>query len=144
LAPRQDNATLRVVAASAQSSAHACEQTLNWDFGRISNDLVSKRLFGRSFKVQQMIGGVSLPQEDGLEQMVAASLAGAIEGMLLRSEGNRLTLIRTLRSQMARVLAEAPIKGDPVTAVALRSRMAALFEAEFARMEVVEEQRGQD
>ena len=83
-----------------------------------------------------MNDGSDLPPEDGLEQMVAASLAGALESMLSRSEeGDRLTLIRTLRSQMARVLSEAPIKGDPVKAVALRTRMAALFEAEFARME---------
>ncbi|WP_043840171.1 hypothetical protein [Muricoccus aerilatus] len=91
-----------------------------------------------------MNDGSDLPPEDGLEQMVAASLAGALEGMLSRSEeGDRLSLIRTLRSQMARVLAEAPIKGDPVKAVALRTRMAALFEAEFAHMEAAAEKREQ-
>ncbi len=82
--------------------------------------------------------------------MVAASLAGALEGMLSRSgEGDRLSLVRTLSSQMARVLAEAPIKGDAVKAVALRTRMTALFdmtalfEAEFARMEAAAEKREQ-
>ena len=91
-----------------------------------------------------MNNGSTLPPEDGLEQMVAASLAGALEGMLRRNEeGDRLSLIRTLRSQMARVLAEAPIKGDPVKAIALRTRMAALFEAEFARMEAAARKREQ-
>lgn len=91
-----------------------------------------------------MNDGSDLPPEDGLEQMVAASLAGALEGMLSRSEEeDRLALIRTLRSQMARVLAEAPIKGDAVKAIALRTRMAALFKAEFTRMEAAAEKREQ-
>ena len=76
---------------------------------------------------------------DDLGRMVAASLEGALEGMLRRSkESDRLALIRTLRSQMERVLAEAPVKGDPLTAIALRTRMAALFEGEFSRMEAAE------
>ena len=80
---------------------------------------------------------------DDLELMVAASLAGALEAMLSRSKNDdRLSLIRILRSQMTRVLAEAPIKGDPVRAIALRTRMAALFDAEFTRMEEAEIRRG--
>ncbi|WP_140885421.1 hypothetical protein [Muricoccus nepalensis] len=76
---------------------------------------------------------------EDLARMVAASLQGALEAMLRRNtESGRLPLIRTLRSQMERVLAEAPVTGDPVKAIALRTRMAALFDAEFSRMEAIE------
>ena len=87
-----------------------------------------------------MTDGVYLPEEDNLEKMVAASLAGALEGMLRRSEaGERLVLVQTLRSQMTKALAEAPIKGDVAKAISLRARMAALFDAEFARLEAAQD-----
>lgn len=86
---------------------------------------------------------VSNPQhDDDLGRMVAAPLAEALEAMLRRSkDGDKIPLIRTLRSQIERVLAEAPIKEDPVKTIALRTRMAALFDAEFTRMEAAEEKR---
>lgn len=97
-------------------------------------------MFSRSLKVLQMVDGVSLPQEDGLERMVAASLAGALEGMLKRSEAaDRRVLLQTLRSQMTKVLSEAPLKGDITRAIALRARMAAMFDAEFTRMEAAQD-----
>lgn len=87
---------------------------------------------------------VSDPQHDDLVRMVAASLAGALDEMLRRRRGSaRLPLIHALRSQMERVLTEAPIKGDPVKAIALRTRMAALFDAEFSRMEADERRQEQ-
>ncbi|WP_198385129.1 hypothetical protein [Roseomonas sp. KE2513] len=87
-----------------------------------------------------MIDGVASPGEDDLERMVAASLAGALEGMLKRTEaGDRRALVQTLRSQMTKALAEAPLKGDITRAVALRARMAALFNAEFDRMEAAQD-----
>ena len=80
--------------------------------------------------------GRSDPPEDDVERVVAEALAGALDLMLARTaEGDRLPLIRTLRAQMERVLAEAPVSGDPVRAIALRTRLAALFDAEFARRE---------
>ena len=91
-----------------------------------------------------MDDGADQPPEDNLARMVAASLAGALDGMVKRSEeGDRLSLIRTLRSQMGQVLAEAPVKGDLVKAITLRTRMAALLDAEFTRMEAAEEKRQQ-
>lgn len=86
-----------------------------------------------------MMGEEYDPPEDDLGRMVAASIAGALEAMLRRTEaGDRLGLIRTLRAQMERVLAEAPVRGDPLKAIALRTRLAALFDAEFTRLEVAE------
>ena len=86
-----------------------------------------------------MMGEGFDPPEDDLDRMVAASIAGALEAMLRRTEaGDRLELIRTLRAQMERVLAEAPVRGDPMKAIALRTRLAALFDAEFTRLEAAE------
>ncbi|TPG37718.1 hypothetical protein EAH89_29865 [Roseomonas nepalensis] len=80
------------------------------------------------------------PPEDDLDRLVAASIAGALEVMLRRSAaGDRLELIRTLRGQMEQVLAEAPVRGDLVRGIALRTRLAALFDAEFTRLEAAEE-----
>ncbi|TPG52504.1 hypothetical protein EAH89_18260 [Roseomonas nepalensis] len=71
--------------------------------------------------------------------MVAASLEGALEAMVRRqTEGDRLPLILRLRAQMEQVLANAPLRGDLVKAIALRTRMAALFDAEFNRLEAFE------
>lgn len=79
------------------------------------------------------------PPEDDLDRMVAASIAGALEALLRRTEaGDRLELIQTLRAQMERVLAEAPVRGDPIKGIALRTRLAALFDAEFTRLEAAE------
>ncbi|WP_140887921.1 hypothetical protein [Muricoccus nepalensis] len=79
------------------------------------------------------------PPEDELDRLVAASIAGALEAMLRRTEaGERLALIRTLRGQMETVLAEAPVRDDPVKGIALRTRLAALFDAEFTRLEAAE------
>ncbi|TPG44307.1 hypothetical protein EAH89_27310 [Roseomonas nepalensis] len=71
--------------------------------------------------------------------MVAASLAEAMDVMLGRTaEGDQPSLIRTLRTQMERVLTESPVGGDPLQAIAVRSRLAVLFDAEFARHECAE------
>ena len=82
---------------------------------------------------------VSDLQPADLGRMVAASLEGALNGMVSRStKGDRMPLIITLRAQMTQILAHAPIKGDPVKAMALRGQMAALLNAEFSRLEAVE------
>lgn len=79
------------------------------------------------------------PQPRDLRRMIAASLEGALEDMTRRSTGGeRLPLLLTLRTQMQRGLARVPVGGDLVKATALRSQMAALFDAEFDRMEAVE------
>ena len=79
------------------------------------------------------------PPENDFDRLVAASVAGALEALLRRIEsGDRLELIRTLRAQMERVLAEAPVRGDPVKEIAMRTRLAALFDAEFTRLEAAE------
>ena len=80
--------------------------------------------------------GRSEPPEDDVERVVAEALAGALDLMLGRTaEADRLSLIQTLRAQMEQILAEAPMSGDPVRAIALRTRLAALFDAEFTRRE---------
>ena len=83
---------------------------------------------------------ISRPQQgEGSDRMIARSLKAALETILARSEeGDRLALLQTLRSQMEQVLAEAPVSGDTVQAIALRSDLAALFEAEFTRQEACE------
>lgn len=84
------------------------------------------------------------PPEDDLEWVVARAVAGALDVILKRTApGERLALIRTLRAQMEQVLAEAPVTGDPVEAIAMRTRLAALFDAEFTRLEVAEQGREQ-
>ena len=83
---------------------------------------------------------ISRPQRgEGSDQMIALALREALETILRRSEeGDRLALLRTLRSQVEQVLAEAPVSGHTVQAIALRSDLAALFDAEFARQEACE------
>jgi hypothetical protein len=44
-------------------------------------------------------------------------------------------MLRLLRSQLDEVLAEAPINGNAVEAIAFRARLAALCDAEIARLE---------
>ncbi|TPG37703.1 hypothetical protein EAH89_29925 [Roseomonas nepalensis] len=86
-----------------------------------------------------MMDGGAESSED-LQKVVARAVAGALDVMLKRTApGERLTLIRTLRAQMEQVLAEAPLTGDPVEAIAMRTRLAALFDAEFTRREAAEQ-----
>ena len=82
-------------------------------------------------------------QGEDFEQMIGLALREALETIVRRSEkGDRQALLQTLRSQMEQVLAEAPVRGDPVKAIALRSGLAVLFDAEFARKEAAEIGRG--
>ena len=83
---------------------------------------------------------ISRPQQgEGSDRMIALSLRAALETILGRSEdGDRLALLRTLRSQMEQVLAEAPVSRHTVQAIALRSDLAVLFDAEFAHQEACE------
>ena len=83
---------------------------------------------------------ISRPQQgEGSDQMIALALREALETILSRNEeGKRLTLLQTLRSQMEQVLVEAPVSGHTVRAIALRSDLAVLFDAEFARKEACE------
>ncbi|WP_140887185.1 hypothetical protein [Muricoccus nepalensis] len=63
----------------------------------------------------------------------------ALEDINRRSTGDaQPPLLLTPRTQMQRGLARVPVGGDLVKATALRSQMAALFDAEFDRMEVAE------
>lgn len=89
------------------------------------------------------MSGISRPQQgEDFEQMIAPVLRKALETMLGRSkDGDRLALLQALRSQMEQVLAEATVRGDAVEAIALRSSLAALFDAEFARKEAAEIER---
>jgi hypothetical protein len=73
------------------------------------------------------------PSADGLER----ALAVVFEAVLRRREGgqDQAKMLRLLRSQLDEVLAEAPINGNAMEAIAFRARLAALCDAEIARLE---------
>jgi hypothetical protein len=73
------------------------------------------------------------PSSDGLEH----ALTVAFETVLRRREGGQgqAKMLRLLRSQLEEVLAEAPINGNALEAIALRARLAALCDAELAKLE---------
>jgi hypothetical protein len=74
-----------------------------------------------------------LPAGDGLAQ----ALAVAFDVVLRRRAAghDRVELLKRLRSQLERVLTEAPITGDALEAIAFRARLAALCDAEIAKLE---------
>jgi hypothetical protein len=73
------------------------------------------------------------PSADGLE----GALAVAFEAVLRRREGgqDQAEMLRLLRRQLEEVLAKAPINGNALEAIAFRARLAALCDAEIAKLE---------
>jgi hypothetical protein len=70
---------------------------------------------------------------DGLER----ALAVAIDMVLRRRAAgqSRAETLKVLRWQLEMALAEAPITGDTLDAIAFRARLAALCDAEITRLE---------
>jgi hypothetical protein len=70
---------------------------------------------------------------DGLER----ALAVALDAVLRRKAAgqDQVETLKALRWQMGRVLAEAPVTGDALEAIAFRARLAALCDAEIAKLE---------
>jgi hypothetical protein len=70
---------------------------------------------------------------DGLEQ----ALAVAIDMVLRRRAAgqSRAETLKALRWQLEMALAEAPVTGDALDAIAFRARLAALCDAEITRLE---------
>ncbi|WP_084698587.1 PilZ domain-containing protein [Muricoccus aerilatus] len=82
-----------------------------------------------------MQDGLEPPDDDCLSQAVAEALKRILAGSepaLAPAE-----LLQTLRWQLARVLAEAPITGDGVVGIELRARLACVFEQEITRKEAL-------
>ncbi len=73
------------------------------------------------------------PAGDGLEH----ALVGALDAVLARraTGQDRVELLKGLRSQLEKVLTEAPISEDALAAIAFRVRLAALCDAEITRLE---------
>ncbi|MFC0384247.1 PilZ domain-containing protein [Muricoccus vinaceus] len=73
------------------------------------------------------------PNEDGLNSAVAAALTA----VLSRHEPDEAPaeVLRLLRGQLKQVLTEAPTLQDPVKEIAMRARLARIFEAEIQRQE---------
>jgi hypothetical protein len=71
--------------------------------------------------------------DDRLEQ----ALAIAVQTVLKRRSaiGEQAETLKVLRWQLEKVLAQAPISGDALEAIAFRARLAALCEAEIAKVE---------
>jgi hypothetical protein len=70
---------------------------------------------------------------DGLEQ----ALAVAIDAVLMRRAvgQSQAETLKVLRWQLEMALAEAPVTGDALDAIAFRARLAALCDAEITRLE---------
>jgi hypothetical protein len=73
------------------------------------------------------------PAGDGLAQALAVALDAVLRR---RAAGqDRVELLKRLRSQLEKVLTEAPVTGDALEAIAFRARLAALCDAEIAKLE---------
>jgi hypothetical protein len=70
---------------------------------------------------------------DGLEQAIAL----ALDKVLRRREAgqSRAEALKVLRWQPETAIAEAPVTGDTLGAIAFRARLAALCAAEITRLE---------
>ncbi|WP_424140333.1 hypothetical protein [Roseomonas chloroacetimidivorans] len=74
-----------------------------------------------------------LPSRDRLEQALATALQTVLR-QRAAVEGQAETL-KILRSQLGKVLAEAPFEGDAIETIAVRARLAALCDAEITKLE---------
>lgn len=76
---------------------------------------------------------LDLPNEDALNQAVAAALTT----LLSRQDPDEAPAeaLKALRGQLKQVLVEAPTLQDPVKEIAIRARLARIFETEIQRHE---------
>jgi hypothetical protein len=71
--------------------------------------------------------------EDGLEQAIALALDAVLRRRLVGR--NQAEMLKVLRWQLEKVLAEAPSEGDAMEVLTVRARLAALCAAEITKIE---------
>lgn len=82
-----------------------------------------------------MQDGLNTPGDDTLSQAVAEALKRMLVGS--NSAQAPAELLQTLRWQLMRVLAEAPMTGDDVVGIKLRACLACVFEQEISKQEAL-------
>ncbi|WP_043839193.1 PilZ domain-containing protein [Muricoccus aerilatus] len=82
-----------------------------------------------------MQDGLNAPGDDSLSLVVAEALKRMLTGR--EPAQAPAELLQTLRWQLAKVLAEAPMTGGDVAEIDLRARLACVFEQEISKQEAL-------
>ena len=74
-----------------------------------------------------------MPDDEALRRAIAASLAILVDRR--GRAGHPLGMLEEVRQDLNRAMVSAPMSGCPVSGIAVRARLAALFDEEIGKIE---------